>query len=376
MRHLVTALLAVHGLLHLPGFLKAWNLAALPQLTGRTLVPLTPGTARAAGVLWLAVAMAFVAGAGMRMLHRDTWGGLALLAIAVSQVLVVLHWHDAWAGTIPNMLLAVVALIAACTAGFHRDNRQQAQALLASAATSPSPVLRADEIAGLPPPVRRWLDASGVVGQPRARTVRLRQGGGLRTAPDQAYMPVSALQYFTVDEPGFVWTVDVTMMKVVPVVGRDTYRNGMGRMLIKAGGLVTVADGTGPTFDQGTALRFLGEIIWFPSAALAPYITWEPVDDRRARATLSHKGQRVSAEFEFDDRGRFVSLSADRYYGGESLERWVIPATEWKRIRGIEMPVRGGAVWKLASGDFDYFQWSILDVETNHPALWDAPAGR
>jgi hypothetical protein len=23
------------------------------------------------------------------------------------------------------------------------------------------------------------------------------------------------------------------------------------------------------------------------------------------------------------------------------------------------MPVRGGAVWKLAAGDFDYYQWEI-----------------
>jgi hypothetical protein len=96
------------------------------------------------------------------------------------------------------------------------------------------------------------------------------------------------------------------MMRVIPVVGRDTYINGRGRMFIKAGGLVAVADGTGPKFDQGTALRFLGEIIWFPSGALAPYITWEPIDEWRARATLTFKDVSVGADFEFDERGRFT----------------------------------------------------------------------
>jgi hypothetical protein len=183
-------------------------------------------------------------------------------------------------------------------------------------------------------------------------------------------MPAEARQYFTVDEPGFVWTVDVTMMRVVPVVGRDTYIRGRGRMFIKAGGLITVADGTGPTFDQGTALRFLGEIIWFPSAAIAPYISWKPLDDRRAEATLTVRDVTASAVFEFDERGRFVGLTGRRYYGGRSLETWVIPVTDWKTIRGIEIPVRGGAVWKLAAGDFDYYQWEILDVETNRTTLW------
>ena len=183
-------------------------------------------------------------------------------------------------------------------------------------------------------------------------------------------MPAEATQYFIVDEPGFVWTVDVTMMRVVPIVGRDSYVNGVGRMFIKAGGLITVADGTGPTFDQGTALRFLGETIWFPSGAVASYITWESIDERRARATLSFKGVTTSAIFDFDDRGRVAGMTAQRYYNGESLETWVIPISEWRTIRGIEMPVRGGAVWKLAAGDFDYYQWEILDVETNRTTLW------
>jgi hypothetical protein len=192
----------------------------------------------------------------------------------------------------------------------------------------------------------------------------------MSTAPGQPYQPAEARQYFIVDEPGFVWTVDVTMMRVVPVVGRDTYVDGLGRMFIKAGGLITVADGTGPQFEQGTALRFLGEIIWFPSGALAPSVTWEPIDERRTRATLAFKGVTASAVFEFDDRGRFAGLTAQRYYAGRSLETWVIPVTEWKTIRGIEMPVRGGAVWTLAAGDFDYYQWEILDVEINRRTLW------
>jgi hypothetical protein len=63
-------------------------------------------------------------------------------------------------------------------------------------------------------------------------------------------------------------------------------------------------------------------------------------------------------------------MTAQRSYGGGALETWVIPATAWTVIRGIEMPVRGGAVWKLAAGDFDYYQWEIVDVETNQASLW------
>jgi hypothetical protein len=115
-------------------------------------------------------------------------------------------------------------------------------------------------------------------------------------------------------------------------------------------------------------LRYLGEIVWFPSAALSDYISWEAVDERSARATMRYAGVTAAAVFAFDESGRFVSLTADRYMsadGGARLEKWVIPATDWRTVRGIEIPVRGNAVWKLASGDFDYYRWEILDVEIN-----------
>ena len=371
MRMATALLFLLHGLIHLLGFLKPWKFADVPQLSGHAIVPLSEGAFRAVGVLWLMTAAALVTAALLRLMDNESWWMVAAPALVLSQALIVLQWGDAWAGTVANVLLALAVAVGAGTHSFHEANLIHARALLAKAPAGEPPILRAEDIATLPRPVRRWLDSSGAVGRPRARTVRLLQRGGMRTAPDHAYMAAEARQYFIVDEPGFVWTVDVTMMRVVPVVGRDTFVDGRGRMFIKAGGLLTVADGTGPKFDQGTALRFLGEIIWFPSAALAPCITWEPIDERHAKATLTFKGVTASAVFEFDDRGRFAGMTAQRYYNGESLETWVIPVTAWKTIRGIEMPVRGGAVWKLAAGDFDYYQWEILDVETNRPTLWD-----
>jgi hypothetical protein len=272
---------------------------------------------------------------------------------------------------------AVWAVIAAATRQFQQRIDGEARALLAAAGGSAA-VVEARELEKLPPPVRRWLEASGTVGRPRATTVRLEQRGEMRTAPDKPWMPVTAEQYFSIDPPGFVWSVNARMMGVLPIAGRDRYADGHGHMLIKLASLFTVADGVGPEIDQGTVLRYLGEIIWFPSAALSDYIAWEAIDERSARATMRHAGVTASAVFAFDERGRFASLTADRYMsseGGPRLERWVIPVTEWRTIRGIEMPVRGNAVWKLASGDFDYYRWEIVDVEVNRPAPYaDEPA--
>jgi hypothetical protein len=112
----------------------------------------------------------------------------------------------------------------------------------------------------------------------------------------------------------------------------------------------------------------------FPSAALSSALTWEPIDDAHAKGTLRAGAQTVSAVFAFDSLGRFSTATAQRSYAGlDALQTWVIPATEWKTVRGVEIPVAGSVLWKLAAGDYDYFQWQVLDVETN-PALPGADA--
>ena len=192
---------------------------------------------------------------------------------------------------------AVWALTAAATRRFQHRIDGEARALLAAAGGSAARAVEAQELEKLPPPVRRWLEASGTVGHPRATTVRLKQRGELRTGPDKPWMPVAAEQYFSVDPPGFVWSVNARMMGVLPIAGRDRYADGHGHMLIKVASLLTVADGVGPEIDQGAMLRYLGEIVWFPSAALSDAISWEAIDERSARATMRHAGVTVSAVF-------------------------------------------------------------------------------
>jgi len=49
----------LHGLIHLLGFVKEWNLAQVKQLTGATLVALSGNLARIVGVLWLITGLLF-----------------------------------------------------------------------------------------------------------------------------------------------------------------------------------------------------------------------------------------------------------------------------------------------------------------------------
>jgi hypothetical protein len=371
-------LVLLHALLHLLGFVKAFGIAPVPGLGGRTLVPLSAAGEKGVGLLWLVACVLLVAAAALLALGRERWWMVGAGGIALSQLLVVNAWPDAKAGTVVNALLAVTIVVAAAGSRFDRETRA-AVARLYARVPATAPIVTADELGPLPAPVRRWLVGAGIVGRPRVRTARLEQGGSMRTTPDGPWMAVRAEQHFTVDEPAFVWSVDLRMKRLLPVAGRDTYTGGRGRMLVALGALVPVARGEGPKADQGTLLRYLAESVWFPSAALARQISWTPIDDRRARATMSHGGVTASADFHFDEAGRLTLLSADRYKGTEPEarpERWEVSVTAWGRPGGLLVPVRGTIVWKLADGDFEWFRWEITRLEYDRPEPHGPPGGQ
>jgi hypothetical protein len=184
-------------------------------------------------------------------------------------------------------------------------------------------------------------------------------------------MPIHAEQWFSTDPPGFVWRVDATMVHLVPIAGRDKYADGRGQMLIKAGSFVPIVNATGEKIDQGAALRYLGETIWFPSAALGPYVSWDPVDDTHAKATLRYGGQTVSAVLTFDGAGRVTRFDANRYLGGGEHARltpWFATCSAWRRFDGVEVPSAGEVGWNPPEGGFAYFRWEIVELRRNQPS--------
>jgi len=375
MKVLVPTLLAVHGAIHLLGFLKWSGLARISRMSGRLMVVLSIPGERVLAAAWLVAAGVLVTAAILRGArpvglpggHSDSWWMAGLAGVLLSQVLIVLAWPDAKAGTLANVILLLSLVVAAAHSRFDARVAGETTALLAQARDDRR-VVTPGELRALPAPVAKWLERSGVVGRPRAATVRLHQRGEIRTKADAPWMPARAEQHFSIDPPGFVWKVDATMMGALPITGRDRYVGGHGEMLIKAASMVNVVKAADDAIDRGAMLRYLAEIIWFPSAALGPHVSWEPVDATHARATMRDAGRTAPAVFTFDERGRAVRFDAERPLGGgpeAKLTPWFGVSSAWRTFEGVEVPVRGEVGWQLPAGPFIYYRWEITDLEFN-----------
>jgi hypothetical protein len=231
-------------------------------------------------------------------------------------------------------------------------------------------VITDDRLHGLPAAVQRYLTYTGIVGTPWIETVRIHYRGRFRMAADKPWMPVRAEQVYTTNPPAFHWKARFKMAGLWLMTANDTYRAGHGHMFGKVAGLIKVVDFRGDELDQGTMLRYLNEMTWFPAAFLGDNITWQAVDDHAADVTFTDQGKHVTARLFFDDAGRLTDFVAQRYresQGHFSLDTWSTPMTQYGVLAGLNLPVRGQAVWKLPSGDLPYADLELTSIEYNVP---------
>lgn len=247
----------------------------------------------------------------------------------------------------------------------HRVARE-ARELSASSRTPPPVVL--SRVAGLPPPVQRYL-RKAIAGTPAPiRSVRLRHGGVFRPSLTGSWLAIRGEQFFTTDPPAFIWWGRVRIAPGLWIDARDRSVNGRGNMFVTIESTIPIADSSGPQLDQGALLRLLGEMAWVPTAFLDDrYVRWEAIDDRRARATLDVNGLAVSGEFAFGPDDLPSSFMADRYRdvgGGRSLlTPFVGRVSDFRHADGLLVPYRVIGAWIVDGRPVEYANFEVQQLE-------------
>ncbi len=360
-RIIFISLIIIHGLIHLMGVVKAFKLAEMEQLT----MTIT----KSGGLLWLLAALLFIITATAFILQKEWWWMVSVPAILLSQILIILYWQDAKFGTIANLMILIVTILGFGTWNFNGMVKTELKSFIVSAPAEKKTVTK-DMLLNLPAIVQLWLQKSNVIGQDKIYSVYLRQKGEMRSTPDGKWMPLTAEQWFTTDNPGFIWVGDAKAALGIHIKARDKYENGTGHMLIKLLSLFTIADVKSKEIDQGTMLRYLSETFWFPSAALNNYIQWKEVDSLTVRAIMTYGGISDSALIKFEANGDLVSFEARRFYDrkeGATLEDWFIQVEPdgYSEFAGIRIPAKSTVTWKLKEGNFTWLKVEITGIEYN-----------
>jgi hypothetical protein len=229
-------------------------------------------------------------------------------------------------------------------------------------------------LAGLPPPVERYLRKVLREGQPLIRSLRMRQAGEFRSRETDdvgaGWRPFEAVEVFTVDPPGFLWDATIRMAPLAAVRVRDQYVAGTASMLGAVLGIVPVVKGSdGPELRAGALQRYLGESVWFPTALLPRAgLAWTPLDDAHARATLGDGDTSVSLDFEFAPGGEIVSgYTAGRQRAGDSGRFVTLPwggrYAGYRERDGMLVPDESEVFWVVGGREQPYYRGRNLAIE-------------
>ncbi|WP_053367653.1 DUF6544 family protein [Bacillus sp. FJAT-27245] len=282
-------------------------------------------------------------------------------------------WKLVSLAVVAIILLAFIVLPRIAKIIFIKQAEESANSLLNDQKAVSSETITDNDLIDLPSPVQKWLHKSNAVGRERIQTVRLKQEGQMRTKKDGPWMATKAEQYFTVDEPGFVWIADVKMAPFVHLSGIDSFKSGKGSMKIKLFSIFPVVDESGAEIDSGTMMRFLAEMPWFPSAAMSPYLKWEAIDGQSAKATMTYKGISVSGIFTFNEDGDISSFRGKRYRevdGEYQLNDWGGRYKGIKEFDGWRIPEKSSVIWFEEDGEFNWFELEINGIEYNKSEIY------
>jgi hypothetical protein len=229
---------------------------------------------------------------------------------------------------------------------------------------APGTIVTATMLDGLPAPVRRYLDWCGVEGRHVPATVAVRQIGRLRSANDKPWMAFTAEENFVTGPPAFSWRARVRQSGVPLVRAWDSYVGGRGRMRIRLAGLLTIADLSGAEMNQACLLRYLNEMAWFPAAFLVGNVSWEEIDDRSARVTITDSGLTAGGVLTFGRDGRPLEFAAPRHRhlgkGHFALEPWATPFTDYGVLNGVRVPTAGWAEYRTSTETVKYIEAELV----------------
>ena len=276
-------------------------------------------------------------------------------------------------------LLAAVFGLAACGRSRWALKTQMLLAEL-EAARLPATASRYDarELAGLPAPVQRYFRAVLEDGQPIITGVNVRHAGSFNVmalGSRQLWLPFTSEQRVRTRRPGFVWNARIAFVPGVCVFVHDAYAAGVGTLHPAVMGLFSLTDqhGTGE-IARSELMRYMMEAAWYPTALLPSQgVTWVPIDDVSAEATMVDGDIRMTMRYTFDASGfiEAVRVEARGAMVGNRVVMmpWEGRLSNYQERAGMRVPLTGEAAWVPRGAHKPYWRGTIVSTDYEFAAL-------
>jgi len=359
MRIAFLILLIIHGLIHLLGFVKAFGLSEVKQLTQTISQPF--------GVIWLLAFIFFVIAAIMFAFKNSHWWWFGLIAVATSQILIVFFWHDAKFGTIANVIILIAAIVGYGTSGFYSEYQNDVKTGLQQAAYFQNSMMTESDIQQLPEPIKKYLRFTGSVGKPKVNNFKIEFNGKIRKDEKSEWMPFTCQQYNFMQTPTRLFFMKA-VMKSLPVAGYHCFKNGVAFMDIRLFSIFKVQYMEGADMDLSETVTFFNDMcVVAPPTLIDKRITWLEVEGNKVKASFTNNNITVSAWLYFNDKGELINfISEDRYAGDTGKQfPWSTPLKDYQEINGYNLMENAEVIYSYPDRNLCYGTFKLISIEYN-----------
>jgi len=363
MKTLFLIIIAIHSLIHLMGFVKAFNLAELSQLT--------QSISKTSGIIWLLTSLLFLCSLGLYVFQKQEWLMVATVAVVLSQIVIIQSWTDAKFGTIANMIILfpiIISFMNTLPSSYKNIYKTEVQIRLNDIYDT-SVVSEAD-IRNIPEPVKKYLHYVGAVGKPKVHNFRAVINGRMRFEKESKWMDIDAQQYNFTNDPTRVFFIESKMFGI-PFDGLHLYIGENATMQIKVASIFKMVDTKGDEMNQGETVTLFNDMcLLAPATLIDRNIQWESIDSLTVKAKFTNKSNVITALLYFNEKGELINfISNDRYQSvdGKTYNnyKWSTPIKDYKGFDGRKIPTYGEAIWHTPEGSFSYANFHIKEIEYN-----------
>ncbi|MCC7232684.1 MAG: hypothetical protein IT242_07050 [Bacteroidia bacterium] len=351
-----------HGLIHSLGILQAFGLTPPKRLSH----PISGFQ----GIFWLLTLLMFFLTLIAYIFHREYWWALAFTSVIFSQALIFIHWKDAKAGTLANILILAGAITSYGKWQFHRKYYSDVKYNLENNISGPDRNLTENDLEGLPCKVQKYIRYSGSVGKPMVNYFMVTFSGKMRQDESTDWMPFTSEQYNFFNSPVRLFFMNAEMNHL-NVRGYHRYMNSSASMDIRMLSLFRIRYQSGHEMDTSETVTFFNDMCCLAPATLVDKrIKWLESDSNRVRASFTANGITIFAWLVFNDTGQLVNfISADRSATDKDNRMnkypWSTPLQKYKNFHGYNLPGYAEAIYTYPSGDFCYGNFEITGIEYN-----------
>lgn len=351
----------LHGLIHLFGFVKAFEFADVSALNQEISKP--------AGFIWLIGAILFVITALLLMFRVDAWTYFGLVSVIVSQILIFMYWQDAKFGSIANVLILIVIVFGFFHMNFKSKYKMEVKAGFDQTSAIPDTMLTTDDIKHMPELVQKYIHYSGSIGKPKVHNFRIDFSGKIRSYEAKEWMTLTSEQYSFMPATRLFF-LDATI-KQIPVSGFHSFKNGKAFMDIRLLSLFKVQYMEGKEMNISETVTFFNDLCCMaPAALIDERIKWLETEGNKVKASFTNFGITVSAWLHFNEKGELVNfVSEDRYAASENGEaiklKWSTPLRDYKVTNGYKLATYAEAIYTYPDGDFTYATFTLKDLRVN-----------